>query len=55
MARKKKQKGKGVLTLFPPKRRKDVRSFIRALGLVFVKAEPTPRDEHINDGWPIKR
>lgn len=39
MARKKKRKDKGVLSYFPPKRRKDVRALIRALGLVFVKAE----------------
>ena len=43
MARRKKgKKGKGVLTYFPPKRRKDVKALVRALGLVFVKAEPTP-------------
>jgi hypothetical protein len=41
MARKKKLKDKGILTYFPPKRRKDIRALIRALGLVFVKAEPT--------------
>jgi hypothetical protein len=54
MARKKKRKDKGILTYFPPKRRKDIRALIRALGLVFVKAEPTNRNEHKIDGWPIK-
>lgn len=38
MARKK-RKDKGVLRYFPPKRKKDVRALIRALELVFVKAE----------------
>ncbi|MBO4917300.1 MAG: hypothetical protein J5374_05425 [Bacteroidales bacterium] len=39
--RKKRKKDKGVLAYFPPKRRKDVKALIRALGLVFVKAEMT--------------
>ena len=42
MARRKKgKKDKGVLAFFPPKRRKDVKALIRALGLEFVRAEKT--------------
>lgn len=37
--RKKRKKDKGVLAFFPPKRRKNVKALIRALGLVFVRAE----------------
>jgi hypothetical protein len=33
------KKDKGVLARFPPKRRKDVKALIRALGLEFCKAE----------------
>jgi hypothetical protein len=40
--RKKKKKDKGVLAFFPPKRRKDVKALIRALGLVFVRGEIKP-------------
>ena len=37
--RKKKKREKGALAYFPPKRRKNVKALIRALGLVFVRVE----------------
>ena len=47
--RKKRKKDKGVLAYFPPKRRKDVKALVRALGLAFVKAEAVSPDK--KDGW----
>ena len=58
MVRKKKKKEKGVLAYFPPKRRKGVRTLIRALGLEFVKAEvvePGQARSGKNDGRLILR
>ena len=40
--RKKKKKDIGVLAFFPPKRRKDVKAIIRALGLIFMRGEKSP-------------
>lgn len=59
MARRKKgKKDKGVLAYFPPKRRKDVKALIRALGLEFFKAEivePGHGLQGKKDGWLIPR
>ena len=59
MARRKKgKKDKGVLAYFPPKRRKDVKALIRALGLEFFNAEivePGHGLQGKKDGWLIPR
>jgi len=56
--RKKGKKDKGGLAYFPPKRRKDVKALIRALGLEFFKAEIVEPGQELQgkkDGWLILR